>query len=53
MNKTQTAAIILAAGGSKRMGQPKQLIKWQGKTFLDHIIEKTSQAHLSPIIIVL
>jgi molybdenum cofactor cytidylyltransferase len=53
MKNHKTAAIILAAGGSSRMGQPKQLIKWQGKTFLNHIIEKIDQTNLSPIIIVL
>ncbi len=53
MKNHKTAAIILAAGGSTRMGQPKQLIKWQDKTFLNHIIEKSDQTNLSPIIIVL
>lgn len=53
MNNLKTAAIILAAGTSKRMGEPKQLINWQGKTFLNHVIYKVSQCELSPIIIVL
>lgn len=53
MKNLKTAAIILAAGTSKRMGEPKQLINWQGKTFLNHVIYKVSQCELSPIIIVL
>ncbi len=53
MKRSQTSAIILAAGGSIRMGHPKQLIKWHGKTLLNHVIEKTHQANLSPTIIVL
>ena len=53
MKRSQTSAIILAAGGSTRMGHPKQLIKWHGKTLLNHVIEKTHQANLSPTIIVL
>jgi molybdenum cofactor cytidylyltransferase len=35
------AAAILAAGESKRMGQPKALIPFQGSTFVDHLIAAT------------
>ncbi len=31
------AAIILAAGASSRMGQPKALLSYQGETFLDRL----------------
>lgn len=31
-------ALILAAGDSSRMGSPKALLSFQGKTFLDHCI---------------
>jgi len=34
-----TGIIILAAGGSKRMGQPKQLLPFEGKTLLEKMIE--------------
>jgi molybdenum cofactor cytidylyltransferase len=35
------AAAILAAGESKRMGQPKALVPFQGSTFVDHLIAAT------------
>ncbi len=35
------AAVILAAGESKRMGSPKALLPYQGRPFLEHLIEVT------------
>ena len=32
------AAVILAAGESRRMGQPKALLPYRGRTFLEHLI---------------
>lgn len=37
------AFIIMAAGESKRLGQPKQLIKQQGETLLSHQISRCQQ----------
>jgi len=34
------AIVVLAAGGSSRMGTPKQLLPWKGKTLLEHAIEQ-------------
>ncbi|WP_435132687.1 nucleotidyltransferase family protein [Formosa sp. A9] len=39
--------LLIAAGESKRMGQPKQLLAWQGKTLIEHQIEVLQKAHLS------
>ncbi len=36
MNKI--GIIILAAGDSSRLGRPKQLLPYRGKTLLSHII---------------
>jgi molybdenum cofactor cytidylyltransferase len=36
MDKNQFAVLLLAAGGATRMGQPKQLLVWKGKTLLEH-----------------
>ena len=33
------AAVILAAGQSKRMGQPKMMLPWHGTTVLGRVIE--------------
>jgi molybdenum cofactor cytidylyltransferase len=30
--------LVLAAGGSRRLGQPKQLLPWKGATLLDHTL---------------
>lgn len=49
---SETAAIILAAGGSKRLGRPKPLLNWFGETFIEHIIFIAKKADLSPIIVV-
>jgi molybdenum cofactor cytidylyltransferase len=35
------AAAILAAGESRRMGQPKALLPYRGATFLEHLLEIT------------
>lgn len=33
------AAIVLAAGGSRRLGRPKQLEMWGATTLLDHVLD--------------
>ena len=33
------AGVILAAGGSNRLGQPKQLCEWKGKPLICHAVE--------------
>jgi molybdenum cofactor cytidylyltransferase len=35
------AAVILAAGQSRRMGSPKALVPYQGRAFLEHLLEIT------------
>jgi molybdenum cofactor cytidylyltransferase len=40
------AAAILAAGESKRMGQPKALVPFQGVTFVEHLIAATRHARV-------
>lgn len=35
------AAVILAAGESKRMGKPKALVSFQGLTFAEHLLAAT------------
>ena len=36
------AAIILSGGASSRMGSPKALLAYQGRPFLEHLLEVTS-----------
>ncbi len=45
--------IILAAGASTRMGQPKQLLEFQGETLIQRIIKTALQTECRPIMVVL
>ncbi len=47
------SAVILAAGLSRRMGRPKQLLKLGDKTLLEHVINHVSRAKVSEVIVVL
>ena len=46
------AGIILAAGGSQRFGQSKQLLDWRGEPFVHAVAKTTLKAGLSPVIVV-
>ena len=45
--------ILLAAGGSKRMGRPKQLLPWGKTTLLRHAAETALATACRPVIVVL
>lgn len=44
--------ILLAAGGSTRMGQPKQFPHYQGRTLLRRAVEAGKQSGCEPLIVV-
>lgn len=46
------SAIILAAGESKRMGQPKMLLPWGNGTVLTHVISVFREAGVEDILVV-
>lgn len=46
-------AIILAAGESKRMGSPKMLLPWNGKTIIEQVAENVLSAEVSRSVLVL
>jgi len=47
------SAIVLAAGESKRMGQTKLLLPWQGKTLLEHVLDTLLTSQVNEVILVL
>jgi molybdenum cofactor cytidylyltransferase len=46
------AAVILAAGESRRFGSPKQLALLEGRTLLEHVLEAARLAELRPVVAV-
>lgn len=45
--------VILAAGASTRLGQPKQLLHYQGKSLLQRAAHVALEAGFSPVVVVL
>ncbi len=45
--------IVLAGGESKRLGQPKQLLKFEGKTLIRRAVETALSSKCSPVVLVL
>ena len=46
------AGIILAAGGSTRFGEAKQLLDWHGQPFVRAVARTALEAGLSPVVVV-
>jgi molybdenum cofactor cytidylyltransferase len=51
--KATLAAIVLAAGASRRLGQPKQLLMHAGETLLARSIRLADEAGAGPMLVVL
>lgn len=47
------AAIVLAAGASTRLGQPKQLLKVSGETLLRRTVRLAAESGCAPIFVIL
>lgn len=47
------AAVILAAGASRRLGRPKQLVAYGGETLLERVIRVAHEAGAAPVFVVL
>jgi molybdenum cofactor cytidylyltransferase len=48
----KTAGIVLAAGGSSRLGTAKQLVEWHGIPLVKHVAGRALAAGLSPVMVV-
>jgi molybdenum cofactor cytidylyltransferase len=46
------AAVVLAAGGSSRLGQPKQLLAFRGETLIRRAVRAAAEAECAPIVVV-
>lgn len=47
------SSILLAAGSSRRLGTPKQLLELEGKPVLQHVVDALTVSHVDEIILVL
>jgi len=45
--------LVLAAGGSSRLGRPKQLLPYGSRTLLDHVLETARECALDQLLCVL
>ena len=48
-----SAGIVLAAGSSRRMGRPKQLLEVGGKPLLEMIVDEANASQLDEVLVVL
>ena len=53
MYKPKVAILLLAAGNSSRLGQPKQLLKWKSSNLLQHAIDTVKKVQSNSVILVL
>ncbi|MDX1936012.1 MAG: nucleotidyltransferase family protein [Flavihumibacter sp.] len=52
-NIQQPGIVLLAAGQSKRLGHPKQLLSYNGTTLIEHAVNAALATTLTPVIVVL
>ncbi|HEV3054787.1 MAG TPA: nucleotidyltransferase family protein, partial [Solirubrobacteraceae bacterium] len=48
--KPFVTGLVLAAGGSKRLGEPKQLLPYGGATLLDHVLDVARASALDQLV---
>ena len=53
MGSIDFGIVLLAAGASTRLGQPKQLLKYKGKTLLKHAVDVAIESGASKVVVVL
>jgi molybdenum cofactor cytidylyltransferase len=50
---SSVAAVVMAAGGSSRLGEPKQLVRLGGENLLERAVRVAREAGCEPIVVVL
>jgi molybdenum cofactor cytidylyltransferase len=53
MGTEAVAGLVLAAGGSRRLGRPKQLLPYGGATLLDHVLGTARACRFDQLVCVL
>ncbi|RZS97586.1 nucleotidyltransferase family protein [Cecembia calidifontis] len=53
MKKEKIGIVLLAAGESARLGRPKQLLVYKGKTLLENAIENAKTSHAAHFVVIL
>jgi molybdenum cofactor cytidylyltransferase len=53
MSEPFVAGLVLAAGGSSRLGRPKQLLPFAGATLLDHTVATARACEFDQLLVVL
>jgi molybdenum cofactor cytidylyltransferase len=53
MSEPFVAGLVLAAGGSRRLGRPKQLLPYGGATLLDHTVATARECEFDQLIVAL
>ena len=53
MTRDRLAGILLAAGESTRLGEPKQLLDWRGRPLIEHTARVALAAGLDPVVAVI
>jgi len=53
MSEPFVAGLVLAAGGSRRLGRPKQLLPYAGATLLDHTVASARACDFDQLIVAL
>ncbi|MEW6745239.1 MAG: nucleotidyltransferase family protein [Planctomycetota bacterium] len=49
----RVAAVVLAAGASRRLGRPKQLLPWHGRSLLRHVAQEAASSQAASCFVVL
>lgn len=53
MHKAEVGLVLLAAGGSRRFGAPKQLLRYQGESLLRRAAKSAQASRCEPVAVVL
>src|SRR5690348_5043050 len=53
VSSRRVTGLVLAAGGSKRLGQPKQLLPYAGTTLLGHVLDVARASEFDQLLCVI